>query len=627
MKIALGQLNVQSGNIAGNVESMKAMILEAKEKQVDIIVFPEMAVGGYFLQDKWTDSEFVAFCQHQNEAIKALSDGIGIIWGNVSQQYGGQSFIGHDGRPARFNSAFFAYDQQWVSRENSACGQYVKHLLPDYRVFDDSRFFIDGITLSMWTNEDICEPFDFEKDGVKYKISLQVCEDLWDSDYSMSPTQKAVEYQSDLIINISSSPWTRNKEFSRSKQLVKHHERFAGKVPPFIYVNAVGMQNNGKTVVVFDGNSTLYDRNGLRVDGCNDRFESECKVVDTGDEIKDERITENKLLLALLCGIKEFDRQVFPFKPKWLIGVSGGMDSSISAALLTMALGSDRVIGVNMSTKYNTEITKDNAKTLCEKLNIRYIASDIEAMVDSTLATMAAFGYHPPYESLTVENVQARLRGHCLSSISSIEKAIIINNANKVETALGYCTLYGDTIGALSPLGDCTKMQLAQLAREINDHFQKEIIPDNLLPDIGDGEISWQFAPSAELKDAQIDPMKWGYHDWLIQKLTEYPGFKVEKLLEDYLSGEIFNTETGRWMKFYGLDDPKAFIDDLNWVLSNIQNSVYKRIQMPPIIMVSRGSFGQDYRESQVRFQFSDKFNALKRQILMLNTKGDSNVV
>jgi NAD+ synthase (glutamine-hydrolysing) len=623
MKIALGQFNVQSGNIEKNIESMKAMIQQAKENNADIIVFPEMALSGYFLQDKWTDSEFIAFCQRQNETIKALSDGIGIIWGNVSQMYGGQTFIGHDGRPSRFNSAFFAHEQQWVSRPNSAWGQYVKHLLPDYRVFDDTRFFIDGVTLSLWTNEDVCEPFEFEKDGQSYKISLQVCEDLWDNDYDFSPTQKAIEYQSDLIINISSSPWTRNKELSRTKQLVKHHHTFAEKVPPFIYVNAVGMQNNGKTVVVFDGNSTLYDRNGVRVDGCNDRFESECKIVDTDDEIKDEQVSENKLLLALLCGIKEFDRQVFPFKPNWLIGVSGGMDSSISAALLSMALGSERVIGVNMSTKYNTEITKDNAKLLCERLAIRYLASDIEAMVDATLLTMKNFGYDEPYESLIVENVQARLRGHCLSTMSSIEKAIIINNANKVETALGYCTLYGDTIGALAPLGDCTKLQLAQLGREINQYFKKEIIPENILPVIDDGQISWQFAPSAELKDKQIDPMKWGYHDWLIQKLSEYPGFQVEKLLEDYLSGAIFDSEAGKWMKTYGLDDPQAFIDDLQWVLNSIQNSVYKRIQMPPIIMVSRGSFGQDYRESQIRFEVSEKFQELKNQILATKNKGD----
>lgn len=616
MKIALGQINVQSGKISENIQSMKSMILEAKQKNADIIVFPEMSVSGYFLQDKWTDGEFVAFCQSQNETIKELSDGIGIIWGNISQMYGGQSFKGHDGRPARFNSAFFAFDKQWVSRPNSAWGQYVKHLLPDYRVFDDTRFFVDGLTLSQWTHEDVCEPFEFQKDGKTVKISLQICEDLWDHDYSFSPTAKAVEHQSDLIINISSSPWTRNKELSRSKQLAKHHQNFSEKMPPFIYVNATGMQNNGKTVVVFDGNSTLYDRKGIQVDGCNDRFESECRVVDTQDEIKDEAVTHNKLLLALICGIKEFDRQVFPFKPNWLIGVSGGMDSSISAALLTMALGNDRIIGVNMATKYNSDITINNAKTLCERLNIRYLASSIEDMVDSTLRTMSTFGYEEPYESLMVENVQARLRGHCLSTISSIEKAIIINNANKVETALGYCTLYGDTIGALAPLGDCTKMQLAQLGKEINDHFKQEIIPINLLPVIGDGVIEWQFAPSAELKDAQVDPMKWGYHDWLIQYLTEYPGFQVEKLMEDYLSGDIFNTEAGRWMMFYGLDDAQKFIDDLQWVLSNIQNSVYKRIQMPPIIMVSRGSFGQDYRESQIRFQLSERYESLKKRIL-----------
>jgi NAD+ synthase (glutamine-hydrolysing) len=170
-------------------------------------------------------------------------------------------------------------------------------------------------------------------------------------------------------------------------------------------------------------------------------------------------------------------------------------------------------------------------------------------------------------------------------------------------------------------------MQLAQLGKEINDHFQQEIIPNNLLPIISDGEIEWQFAPSAELKEAQVDPMKWGYHDWLIQKLTEYPGFQIEKLMQDYLSGDIFATEAGRWMKFYGLDDPKKFIDDLSWVLNSIQNSVYKRIQMPPIIMVSRGSFGQDYRESQTRFQHTDKFKLLKDQILKSTLKGDRNAI
>ncbi len=616
MRIALGQMNVVSGNIAVNIESMKEMIQVAKDNHADIIVFPEMAVCGYFLQDKWTDSEFLAYCQQQNEVIKSLSEGIGILWGNVSMSYGGQTFIGRDGRPARFNSAFFAYDGQWVSRPNAAWGQYVKHLLPDYRVFDDSRFFTDGVTLSAWAFEDVCEPFEFEKDGKTHRISIQICEDLWDTDYDFSPMQKAVEYKSDLIINISSSPWTRNKELSRIKQLNKHHKRYAGQIAPFVYVNAVGMQNNGKTVVVFDGDSTVTDRHGHRIDGCNDRFESECKIVDIHSDRNEEMPTENKLLLALLCGIKEFDRQIFPFKPSWLIGVSGGMDSSISAALLTMALGHKRVIGVNMATKYNTALTKDNARRLCERLNIRYVASSIEAMVESTLSTMETFGYPQPYDSLTVENIQARLRGHCLSTISSIEKAIIINNANKVETALGYCTLYGDTIGALAPLADCTKLQLAELGEAVNQFFNDEIIPKNLLPEVTEGQIKWQFAPSAELKDQQVDPMKWGYHDWLIQKLTEYPGFKVEQLMEDYLSGAVFETEPGKWLKFYGLDDPKAFIEDLQWVLSNIQNSIYKRIQMPPIIMVSRGSFGQDYRESQIRYAVTDRFTELKNMIL-----------
>lgn len=620
MKIALGQINVIANNIQANMESIKTMVAQAKKEKAALIVFPEMAVGGYFVGDKWNDDDWVAECARQNEVIKELSDGIGIIWGNVSLDYQGKKYQGHDGRVARFNSAFFAHNRQWVQKENGQSGQSIKHLFPNYRMFEDARFFTSGLTLKQWDSQiDDASPFLFEVDEKKLRIFLQVCEDLWDEDYPYSPTEQAVKTGSDWIVNVSSSVWTLNKEYSRQKQVVKKAKRHKSAMPQVIYVNACGMQNNGKNVFLFDGGSAIYRGNGDLLFQGNDDFKPSCHIVSISNP-STPKLTEHKLLNGLLAGIRYFDQQMFPHQPKWMIGLSGGLDSSINAALFTLALGKDRMVGVNMSTKYNSEKTITNAKELARKCQMIYLEGSIEPMVDATLATMEAMNQHPPYTSLTVENIQARLRGHLLSSLASTYQAIIVNNGNKVETALGYCTLYGDTIGAISPIGDLTKIQLFQLAREINEMVDDEWIPENLLPTIFEGKMMWDMAPSAELKEKQVDPMKWGYHDWLISYLTDYPGHRVEALMRLILSGDIKHHPVYLWMEFYGLTNAQVFMDDLQWVLKLMHISVFKRIQMPPVITVSRGSFGFDYREAQISFQPTSQFLELKEAILHRKT-------
>jgi len=620
MKIALGQINVIANNIQANMESIQSMVEAAKAQNATLIVFPEMTVGGYFVGDKWNDDEWVAECSRQNEVIKELSDGIGIIWGNVSLDYQGKTYQGHDGRTARFNSVFFAYNKMWVQKENGQSGQSIKHLFPNYRMFEDARFFTSGLTLKQWDNQiDDASPFIFEVDQKKLRIFLQVCEDLWDEDYPYSPTEQAVKAGSDWIVNVSSSVWTLNKEYSRQKQVIKKAKLYKSAMPNVVYVNACGMQNNGKNVLLFDGGSAIYRGNGDLFFQGNDDFNPSCHIVSTENATISKR-TEHKLLNGLLAGIRYFDQQVFPHKPKWIIGLSGGLDSSINAALFTLALGKDRMVGVNMSTKYNSEKTIMNAKVLAMKCQMTYLAGSIEPMVNATLDTMKAMNQNPPYTSLTVENIQARLRGHLLSSLASTYQAIIVNNGNKVETALGYCTLYGDTIGALSPIGDLTKMQLFLLAKEINEMVGDEWISHNLLPVITEGKMVWDMAPSAELKEKQIDPMKWGYHDWLISYLTDYPGHRIESFMRMILSGDIKHHSVYSWMEFYGLTDPHRFMEDLQWVLRLMHTSVFKRIQMPPVITVSRGSFGFDYRESQLSFQPTSQFLELKEAILRRKT-------
>jgi len=437
---------------------------------------------------------------------------------------------------------------------------------------------------------------------------------MWSDEYALDVTKKYLMENVDMIINISCSPWTNNKELSRDKRIRRHainNDNFV----PFVYVNNVGMQNNGKTIITFDGDSTVYDNNGERMLSLNDDFKQELRIIELGEKqpiIKNE----HKLFSALQCAIKSFDKQMFNGKVKWIIGLSGGLDSSINAALLVMALGKDRVVGYNMASRFNSVTTKDNAHLLAEHLGIELREGNIEKIVKSTLETLKDYQYNNADNGLILENIQARIRGHLLASFASCEGGVIVNNGNKVEIALGYCTLYGDAIGAFCPIGDLTKVQLFSLAKQINDLSNEQLIPNNLLPEIIEDDIKWETPPSAELKDNQLDPMKWFYHDYLISKLTEYPTAQIETIMEDYLSGAIYDTDIGKWIKFYGLTDPKKFISDLEWIINTFHNNVFKRLQMPPIVMVSRGAFGNDYREAQLRCEYTDRYKELKDKIL-----------
>lgn len=615
MKIALGQINVIAGQPSINVNRMMEMIDEVRG-QADCIVFPEMCVSGYFLQDRYQDSEWMNYIASFNEKIKQYSTDIIVVWGNIYQEHGSS---GRDGRPARMNGAYAAYNGQWLKRASGfKDGLYIKHLNPDYRVFDDSRYFLSGLEYyARHQLEDLpfLEPFLVTVNQKTIHLGLQICEDLWSEDYVIDPTRTLIERGADVILNISSSPWTRDKEYSRIKQIRRHQQHFSA-FPYFVYANVCGMQNNGKTVLMFDGGSSVFTREAAYLDGCNQFFEEECKIVDLDGSIQPEQIVEDKLCEALIHAIREFDRQIFPFRPHWIIGVSGGLDSSVNLALLVMALGAQRVIGVNMATQYNQSTSIKNARTICECLGVAVRFGIIDPLVNASEQVMSDYGYQN-LDSLTQENIQARIRGHLLSAIASAEHGVIANNGNKIETALGYATLYGDLIGALSILGDCTKLQVVELGYSINRRFGQEIIPANLLAVENETGITWEFAPSAELKENQVDPMKWGYHDLLVSYLTEYPTYRIETLMREYYSGTISETPFAKWISFYHLT-PRAFIEDLEWVLRTMQNAVFKRIQAPPIVMVSRGSFGFDFRENQMILEQSDEYRILREKIIAM---------
>jgi NAD+ synthase (glutamine-hydrolysing) len=230
-------------------------------------------------------------------------------------------------------------------------------------------------------------------------------------------------------------------------------------------------------------------------------------------------------------------------------------------------------------------------------------------MVDAFLAIQ------PQADDLTKENIQARVRGSVLMNLAAEKKGVVMNNGNKIEIALGYTTLYGDTIGALAPLGDLTKLQISELASWINLRWQKEVIPHNLIAKMVNGVPQFTLQPSAELKTNQVDPMKWGYHDWLIHELLSFPSLAPERMLTMFQQKTFPKTVT-TLLHHYGLDQPKDFITDLEWVLTLWNRSYFKRVQMPPNIIVSKGAFGYDYREAQMPYEKTALYLRLKENIL-----------
>ncbi len=589
MKIALGQMNVVAGQIDENLSQMKKMIEQAKQEQAELIVFPKLCVSGCLLGDKWLDNIFLSELEEANEKILSWSIGIGILFGNISTKP--FSNLNKTNDKSLLSCAYFAYNQQWVKKENSNENRHLQRQNNDVRFYNESRYFDSG-------KDEIFSPFVLKKDDKEFRVAVEISNQVHLSD-------------ADLVVCMDASPYIIGE--NHDEMIKDSGKNFPIRPNCFVYVNCVGMQNNGKSILVYDGGSSLYTNDGIFVDGCNDSFASECKVVSLLQNNPRKR-SNKKTLSACVNALKEFDKQIFSSNVKWILGVSGGLDSTVNAALLSLAIGSDRVIGYSMSSKYNSEATKNNARMLCEKLNIRFHEGSIEACTNATIATLKEYGYKDEYPSLVYENIQARCRGHLLSTFASIEGGVVLNNGNKVETALGYCTLYGDAVGAISPIGDLTKVDLFTLAKDINDTFNATIIPDNLIPQFKDGNFSWETLPSAELKDAQFDPMKWYYHDWLIEQLTAT--MSIEDLMQSYLDDSIFEREVGKWLKYYKLDNPKNFIDDLKWVMNTMKRNSFKRYQTPPLLTLSKGSFGNDIQEVQMRVQNSKTFNELVEKIL-----------
>ena len=556
MKIALAQINVVAKQFNQNFARIEKMINEAKTQQADIIVFPALALSGFAAEHYFCNRDWTASVASFNKKIKAMSDDILIIWGNLQ-----------DKNEMLTQCAYACLDQEYLVEGLE------KEIKTHHRYYDERRYFSNVETVN--------STFSFQ--GKKIGIS-----------FAGENTTMTCEYH----VVLDQTPWTKNHEFLYSQYAAEH----------LIYVNACGMQTIGKVVWVLDGGSSYY-QNGKRITACNDAFKEE--LIFSNQNTNSD--TSTKLLDALTQGISYFDQQILPFKPRWIVGLSGGLDSSVSAAILVRALGKERVIGYNLATKNNSTKTISNAQQLTDLLGIEYRKGSIQEDVYATEKTVKGYQYLDTYPSLVYENIQARLRGHLLSTFASIENGVVINNGNKVETALGYCTMYGDSIGAVGMLGDLTKIELFALAKEINDCFQKEVIPVNLLPIIENNQILWDMRPSAELADNQFDPMKWYYHDYLLEMILKEG---AEEILASYLDGSIYKKEIGKWIHYYELDNGVAFMNDLEWFISTMEKNQFKRIQSVPGIVVSDTIIGVDFPETQGMGDRSARYQQLKEEII-----------
>ncbi len=438
-------------DIEGNERLITDLSLKAKEEGYKLIVFPELALSGYYCLDLTFNQNFLLSQREALVRIAKKTQGISVVLGFMRSEEG---ILRSNGRPVVYNSAAFLEDGKVLGIQD-------KRLLPDYDVFDETRYFIAGEKSEVIRS----------KLG---RIGLQICEDLWTEAYSINPGQELLEKGAEIVINISASPYEKGKFDERV--------RLARKLKcPFLYVNTVGGFDGYEGEVVFDGRSFFIGDDGEFVFGFGEEgvFSRNNKVSGRLSEVEE-------IYNALIIGLRSYLSRTK--SDSITIGVSGGIDSAVVAALAAKC--SKKVTLVSMPTRYNSEGTRSDAKKLAENLNVDFVEFSIEKIFQNFSSELKG---KLSVSDTALENLQSRIRMGVLFSISNSNGSLVLNTGNKTELALGYTTSYGDLAGAISVLGDVNKREVYELARFINR--DKKIIPQSII----DRE------PTAELRDNQTD--------------------------------------------------------------------------------------------------------------------------
>ncbi len=540
MRVALAQIAPVVGDLAGNRARIEHAAAKAAAAGARLVVLPELALTGYPPLDLLEREGFVRAQLRELDALAAASREIAIVVGAVL--------------PAEAPGSKSIHNAAVLLEGGRIAARRAKSLLPTYDVFDENRYFQPATRREPVRLADPRLP----------ALGLTICEDLWADEvpYGIDPARELVEAGAGVLLNLSASPWHAGKPLFR-------RELFAAKAArhrcPIVFVNQAG----GNDDLIFDGGSFVCDAAG-EILATLPLFESALEVIDldapppgrSPDEVIEPAPIE-QLERALVLGIRDyFEKQSLP--PGAVIGLSGGIDSAVTAHLATLALGADRVLGVAMPGPFSSEHSRADAEALARNLGIAFRCVDIGPIYEAWRATFAAlFGERENY-GLVQQNIQSRIRGALLMAISNHEGRLVLATGNKSELSVGYCTLYGDTVGGIAVIGDVYKRDVYALAHFANRSGER----------IPRGSI--EKPPSAELAPNQRDEDDLPPYDVLDAVL--------EQAIEGGLGADAIRPPAGA---------TRAVVDQ---ILRRLDRNEYKRRQAPLVLRVSSKAFGSGRR-------------------------------
>ena len=546
MRIALGQINSTVGDLAGNVALCVRFAQDAAARGADLIVFPELSITGYPPRDL---VEKRSFTGHSEAALAQLAAATRDLPLAVIAGYVGQSSV-PTGKQATNSAA--------ILRGGKVLLRQTKILLPTYDVFDEARNFVPGETQSLWQTG-------------HHKIALTICEDAWNDKqfwrhrlYTRDPVDELVQQGATMAISINASPFWLGKRALRLEMfgaMARRHK------VPFVVVNQVG----GNDQVVFDGSSFVMDAEG-KVIASAASFREDLVIadLDTGTGSRAGSFTEDEAVVdedeavydALVLGTRDYIRKC-GFS-KVLIGLSGGIDSSLTAVIAVDAVGRENVRGVAMPGPFSSDHSVRDARDMAERLGIQFEIVSITPAYEEMCRTLApAFAGRAP--DVAEENIQARLRGLTLMALSNKFGAMVLTTGNKSEIAVGYCTLYGDMCGGLAVISDVPKTLVYKLSRVGNARHHLAI-----------PETVFEKPPSAELRPDQKDSDSLPPYEVLDAILRLY--------VEEFRSAREIAEE---------LSLPLALVKD---VALKVDRNEYKRQQAAPGLKVTSKAFGMGRR-------------------------------
>ncbi|MGH2271965.1 NAD+ synthase [Anaerohalosphaeraceae bacterium U12dextr] len=536
IRIALVQCNVAVGDLAGNAAMIGHFAATAQAQGADIVVFPEMCLCGYPPEDLLLRPRFLQDTRQVLEQLAADWDGPVLMVGFAEQQ---DTHI---------------YNSLAVIQSGKIASIYRKVLLPNYGVFDEKRYFTPGY-----------EPMVCEVNGVH--LALTICEDIWNLDWL---TRFLKPCRFDGIINISASPFHSGKSNQRQAivgQCAAHFQK------PVFYCNLIG----GQDELVFDGRSLIADQTGAVI-ASGKAFENDIVYADITIQnqsvlvslppsaeslpVKEELEPVAEVYQALVLGTRDYVRK--NGFSKAMLGLSGGIDSALTAVIAADALGAEHVLGITMPSRFNSTQTQDDARKLAENLGIHFYSLPIESILKEFSTVLSAVpGWNE--QGLAYENLQARIRGCLMMSLSNQLGYMVLTTGNKSETAVGYCTLYGDTAGGFAVIKDVPKTLVYQLSEYVNRMAGKERIPQSTIDRV----------PTAELRANQKDS----------DSLPEYD------ILDVILQGHIEREKSPSELIAEGF--PPRTVER---VFRLVDLAEYKRRQCPPGVKITPRAFGKDRR-------------------------------